>query len=47
VKDGLANGYANSFTNWELAMLKRYGRLGDINFVRNGKGVRNPFGGGG
>jgi hypothetical protein len=47
VEDGLNNGYTNSFTNWELATLQRNGRLPDINFVRGGKPVSNPFRGGG
>jgi len=46
VKDGIANGDSNSFTNWELAQLSNSGRLPGTTFVRGGLQVPNPFAGG-
>ena len=43
VQDGLGNGMANSFTNWELSILSKYGRLPGVDFYLNGKLIKNPF----
>lgn len=43
VKDGLENGYDNSFTNWELSVLSKYGRLPDVDFILDGSVIPNPF----
>ena len=34
---------ANSFTNWELSILSKYGRLPGVDFYLNGKLIKNPF----
>jgi RHS repeat-associated protein len=46
VKDGQLNGLENSFTNWELSILEKSGRLAEVTFLRAGKPVANPFVGG-
>jgi hypothetical protein len=43
VEDGTANGMTNSFTNWELSMLSRFGRLPDVDFIVDGQVIPNPF----
>ncbi|MGO8747390.1 MAG: RHS repeat domain-containing protein, partial [Thermoguttaceae bacterium] len=43
VQDGLENGMANSFTNWEMSVLSKYGRLPGVDFYLNGKLISNPF----
>ncbi|GLX96737.1 RHS repeat-associated core domain-containing protein [Herbidospora sp. NBRC 101105] len=32
-----------NMTNWELAILQKYGQLGKVRFMLNGKVIKNPF----
>src|SRR5208283_1537785 len=43
VRDGMENGMSNSFTNWELSVLSKNGRLPGTDFYLNGKLIKNPF----
>lgn len=43
VDDGVENDISNSFTNWELSILSRNGRLPDVDFYLDGKKIPNPF----
>jgi hypothetical protein len=43
ISNGLSRGNLDSFTNWEISLLYRNGRLGDTTFYRGGSVVPNPF----
>lgn len=47
IERGQAEGLGGGLTNWGLATLSQHGRLRDVNFVRGGRRVDNPFSDGG